>query len=340
LSSGHAQVAYDLLQWSGARSGTLEVDTTTDLATFLRGRGIDSLLHLASGEPSPRQDAYDVVWNHQVTSTRHLLEELVRGGVRAVTFKGGELVARHYGDHSLGLIADLDVLVPRNQIEITKQVLYQLGFRHATFDPVDRCMRDRDCRDVADIELHHYELAPFTKVVRPDDLASVADAAAMIDRHPLHVDDQGPLIVLQVDVHHNVAADAETEGFFERAVPSTHGVAETFSHADNVWFNLTRHYNEVALHDQRSLRPFAYTLPEITCGAVDWDVVEKVAAELCLGPTLWYFLAFCSELAPGAVPPTTLDAIDATTTSRVRDWGWQLGKLFDFRETFPREGFS
>jgi hypothetical protein len=36
----------------------------------------------------------------------------------------------------------------------------------------------------------------------------------------------------------------------------------------------------------------------------------------------------------------TLAAVQASANERSRDWGWQLGKLFDFAEGFPHDAFA
>nr|WBO76199.1 nucleotidyltransferase family protein [Streptomyces sp. SBE_14.2] len=335
-----AHTAYRLLQWCADRVDDPGLGPCDDdMRSFLRSRNIDSLLALSSGTLDARQRAYDTVWRHQLRALLDVTEALTSRGVRTLTFKGGELLPRHFPGHSVGLMGDGDILVPREQIETAKAVLYGLGFRHAVFDPELGALRDRDLRDVAETELHHYELASFVRTVEVTDPEVVAVARAH-QAHPLYALPDRAVVLTAVDVHHNVALDADVTPLFERAVPSGLGVGETLSPADHVWLNLSRYYNEVAIHGGCSLRPFAYTIPEIADGHVDWDVVERVAHELALGPTLSYFLRFCDRVAPGRIPPETLAAVHRSCDSRVRDWGWQLAKLFDFQEEFPADAFA
>ncbi len=342
----NAQIALRLLQWCAGHpflnpaqsvDGSGILDETRE---FLRSRDIESLYTIATGGHGQWQEAYDVIWRHKIGAVRGAIKALVCAGVRVLTFKGGELVSRHFPGRGLGLTADVDVLVQRDDIELAKSVLYKLDFWHAVYDTERRVLRARDVADVARIELHHYELAPFVRSVELQFGAVPFEFMEHHDPHALCLDAGRRATVVEIDLHHGVAPDVRPEMFFSRAVPSILGVGETFSAADHVWFNLTRYYNEVALHDMRSLRPLAYTLPEIAFGEIDWSVVERVAHELSLGPTLYYFLAFCARLAPGRVPDSTLAAVQRSTTSRVRDWGWQLGKLFDFEEKFPLYAFG
>ncbi|MDX3537879.1 nucleotidyltransferase family protein [Streptomyces sp. MB09-01] len=340
----NAEVAFRLLRWCVDRTQAPGPDPTESLAndsvrSFLRSRNIDSIAILASEDIDARQAAYDAVWQCQLEALHQALQALVSAGVRTLTFKGGELLSRHFPGHSIGLVGDADVLVPREKIETVKSILYSLGFRHSFFDTAHGVMKDRDLRDVADIELRHYELAPFVKTVELTD-PGVVQVAKTYNADPLRFVSGRALVVIEIDVHHNVALDADPSMLFDRAVPSSLGVGETLSPADHVWLNLSRYYNEVAIHDGRSLRPFAYTIPEVAAGNVDWGVVEQVAHDLALGPTLSYFLRFCDQLAPGCIPASTLQSVHESADNRVRDWGWQLAKLFDFHERFPSYAFE
>ncbi|MET9725204.1 nucleotidyltransferase family protein [Streptomyces zaomyceticus] len=340
----NAEAAFRLLQWCADRARPADFDLAGAVAdegvrSFLKSRNIDSLAALASGGADARQAAYDIVWQHQLAALLQVLEAFEGAGVRTLTFKGGELLPRHFPGRSIGLVGDADVLVPRDEIETAKSILYSLGFRHSFFDADQGAMRNRDLRNVADIELRHYELAPFVKTVEVTDPV-VVQVAKTSEADPLRFVEDRALVVIAIDVHHNVASDADPSMLFERAVPSSLGVGETLSSADHVWLNLSRYYNEVAIHGGLSLRPFAYTIPEVAAGTVDWGVVEQAARDLELGPTLSYFLRFCDRVAPGRIPASTLRAVEASTSTRIRDWGWQLGKLFDFHERFPDYAFE
>jgi len=339
-------LAFELLRWCGNSPGfkpgrVAALSPPDDNGRdFLRAREIDSLYLLATGRCEMLQPLYDLAWTHQLSALREVIKELTAANVRTLVFKGGELIARHFGGHSPGLVGDVDLLIPRTGIETAKIVLYSLGFRHGYFDESSGSLRDRDIRNVAEIELHHYELAPFTKLSELEPDPSLAELAKCHNDNPLFMAGSRPIVVVEIDLHHNVAADIEPEMFFDRAVPSVHSGAETLSAADHVWLNLSSYYNEVALHDKRSLRPLAYTIPEISSSALDWDVVEQMSIELSLGPTLYYYLALFNELVPQRIPARTLEAIRVATKSGVRDWGWQLSKIFDFHERFPSYAFG
>ena len=61
----------------------------------------------------------------------------------------------------------------------------------------------------------------------------------------------------------------------------------------------------------------------------------RVAVDYELGGSLDHPLAFLRRVFGIAVPDAVLDASSPLRTSRRRDWGWQLGVLFDFIEPCP-----
>jgi hypothetical protein len=250
--------------------------------------------------------------------------------------KSGELIPAAYGDHGLDLIGDVDLLLPRSDMNRARRVLSAAGFRQAYFEPAQGELVDRDLADIARIEAVHYEMAPFLKI---EPLGQVSPEFAQMarerDRNPVRKHNDELFLVIELDIHHNLAADIEADGFFERSVPSCHGVGRTLSAADHLWCILTRHYAETALHGKRSLRPLAYAAPLISAEQMNWDIVGKVAAELELGATLYYYLATLDRLAPGHVPRELLHGLHPSRSSRARDWGWQLSGTLGLVDPFP-----
>ncbi|WP_198023133.1 nucleotidyltransferase family protein [Mesorhizobium sp. LSHC414A00] len=340
----HAPLAFALMQWCGERFEPKKFDldlyaVEDETLRFLRSRQIDSLYILAAGQVDSWQRAYDMAWSLQRAALIEIVGSLVQAGVRTLVFKGIELQERFLQGHSLAILGDLDILIQRSDVESAKAVLYALGFRHAFFKDESAGIVSRDIREVAQVELTHYELAPFVKLVPLEPEPWLIEVARGYNRNPLHLLNGQPVLVIEVDIHHNVASDAEPEMFFDRAVSSAHGVGETFCSADHIWLNLSRYYNEVALHGKQSLRPLAYTVPLISDPSVDWEIVQKVATDMNLGRPLYYYLGLADRLVPGFVPAETLRTVLASDDGRLRDWGWQVGKIFDVDEPFPLHHF-
>lgn len=336
----NAAAAFQLLRGSvGGSPSRLPYRVTRAQTAFLKSRSIYSLHALATGGDEPWQRACDQVWEIQAQETHRAVSALIANGVRTLTFKGSELVWRYFGGRALDVGGDADLLVPRGQIDEAKAVLYGLGFRQAEFDPATGGLVPRDVARVAALEGRHYELAPFVKAVELPQEPELVELARARNRAPLHLVGEVAMLVMEIDVHHNVATDTDVSGFFDRAVASSLGVGETLSPADHLWLNLSRYYNEVGIHGLESLRPIAYTLPLLTRDEINWSTVVSSARELALGPTLHYPLDLCARLAPGSVPDDALKGIASSADSRIRDWGWQLGKPFGFHEEFPSYAF-
>ena len=109
----------------------------------------------------------------------------------------------------------------------------------------------------------------------------------------------------------------------------------TMSPADHLWFITGRYYNEVAMHDKRSLRDFVYIIPILVNSHIDWEIILQSASDYNLRPSLYYYLFFLNQLLSGRyIPIEVIDKLSPANGSRSRDWGWQLDKLFDRVECF------
>lgn len=317
----------------------LPIDTTPSDLEELAGVKLDSLYYLARDPDAPRQRLYDAVWRIQREAVREALASFAAAGVATIVFKGAELLERYYRPHGLSLLVDFDVLVARERLVEAQRILFGLGYRPAVYRRGEGLV-DRDIGAIATIESGHYQLPSFMRVAEPKldpDLVGLARELGETGDGPLIRDGDRLAVVVECDVHHRVATDVDTAPLFERAVPSALGAGSTLGPADHLWFTLSRLYVEVALHRKRSLRDFAYLLPLVAEGGVDWSVVLEAGAgaETELRPHLYYFLSFVRELLGGGVPAEVLDGLDPTQGSRDHDWGWQLGKLFSTVEPSP-----
>src|SRR5262249_40498135 len=156
----------------------------------------------------------------------------------AILFKGAEFITAWYDSKPLGLMYDVDILVPRRSLEIVKQILYSEGFRHGIFDAVRFELQDLDVRNVAEVERTHYELAPFNMA---RDLNVDAEELAVAKKlpQPVWVVGEQCRVRIDFDIHHGVTSDLDPEPFFKRAVPSATGLGLTMCPTDHLWFTLT-----------------------------------------------------------------------------------------------------
>ena len=304
---------------------------------WLARRQIDALL-----DDHPLRSLYNRIWHRQRAALVETMTALERRGIEALTFKGAEIHLRYFGDLALGGMVDADILVQPPQIEAARAELHTLGYRHGVRDwRADGADWMGDVRwlssdEIAACETNHYELAPLQRV-EPFHVSVEETAHLLLQRVRIPVwrqSDGAWRLGICVDLHHGVASNVPNDAFFAGAVPGTCGAARSMSATDLLWFTASRHYVEVAVEAKRSLRELAYAIT-LLGDAIDWDRVLRVAVDYELGGSLYYPLAFLRRVFGIAVPDAVLDASSPLRTSRRRDWGWQLGVLFDFIEPCP-----
>jgi hypothetical protein len=346
VRSAWADLVLKLLKWSaeGANS-TRSVDiesnslAETDVPRLIESK-IDSLLSFALSETPARQRLYEKVWAVQHDVLRDAVTALDSASISSVIYKGAEFFARCYESRPLSIVNDIDLLVGEPQVSAVKKVLSAHGFQQARFDPDSGSLVDLDLAELANIEDRHYELVPFrtTRTLHLEE--DETELARQWNRHPLWVVRDTVIVVVELDVHHAVAADLSGDEFFQRAVPSSLGFGQTMSIADHVWFTTSKYYMEVALHGKTSLRDFAYVAPLLGQPELDWDVVLAAAKEYELRPSLYYYLSFLDMLAGNVIPAKVLSQLNPKHGMRYRDWGWQLAKLLGGVDRFSIDGGS
>jgi Uncharacterised nucleotidyltransferase len=338
--SDPARLVFELLRWCAYRPqpGPAECQQFLEgfeQLQFLRSREIDSLLYLASGTPTVAQRVYDAVLQRQIENLQCVVSKLEKAGMPVVIFKSGELLPAAFAPHAVGMSADVDILVPRTAIPEARRILFGMGFQQAEVRTDTGQLVDYDIAILAKVDLTHYEVGAFRSLAELNFSEEEMEFVKQLEGQPVFVLNNKATMVLEIDLHHGISKEINSEPLFARNVPSCHGVGRTFSPADHVWFNLTRLYTEVGQHGKQSFRPIAYTLPIITSGKVDWDVVSRMAVELSLGASLYYYLQLADWLAPNHVPSEVLYSLHPARSNRLRDWGWQLSRLMGTVDPFP-----
>ena len=337
--------AVELLKWSADIGQPPSATAMSVLANVqasdldrLSKKRLDGLYYLALDDSGPRMRVYDKIWAAQSAVLIEILDHLAAADIEVLVVKGSEVLRRCFMDRPPSILFDVDLMVRRVDIERVKVALHGAGLMQSLVDPKTGVISARDVGDIARMELEHYELAPF-KAVRTLELSDDELAVAReIDEHPIFVTDKGVIVVVEVDVHHQLAADIEADGFLDRSVASVYEGAKTLSPADYVWFTTSRYYVEVALHQKRSLRDFAYLNAVLSqVEPIDWDVVLKASSEFGLYSGLYYYFAFLNVLSGGRIPAKVVAEVRPDKGLRNKDFGWQLGALFDFVEELPGE---
>ena len=332
------RVGLELLAWcaSALDRPVLNIEASTECIAWLQQKKIDSLYYLSTRADSPVQRLYDKVFSIQQAELRRICVRISELGLHPILFKGGELSQRFYCGRALALSNDSDILVARNGLPAVKSLLFQEGYRQAFFEPKRFALVDQSIQEVADIELTHYQLAPFNRVFELQLDSEELEFASTLKQHPTWVDGARAIVVVEFDIHHNLASDVDSEPLFKNAgLNKGFSPCYSLSDTDHLWLLISRYYNEVALHGKSSLRDFAYILPFLQSGTIDWEYMLSVAEQYSIHSALFYYLSFCDRLC-GAVPESVLHCLSpARQAHRMRDWGWQLATLFSVIDPFP-----
>lgn len=308
--------------------------------TALETLQVDGLVDHGNGR-TPLQRVYDRVWQLQRSAACEIAAEGARRGFAPVIFKGADYIERYFSGRSPSIMGDIDVLVERAAIGAARASLYQLGYRQAKFDVTQRCLVDADVAAIAAVEAVHYELYPFCRLVPIElDAAERHAAHSWASKLPLWIPEDGAAwLCVELDLHHGIALDVEVAPLLEHCRPSPFDGARSFCPADSVWFTTSRLYTEVALHGKTTLRDFAYLVALLRDEQVDWDILLSACEQYQLRPALYYYLSFVNQLFDRRpVPDEVLDELDPRRGWRLRDWGWQLARIFD--EIGPMPGWA
>lgn len=99
--------------------------------------------------------------------------------------------------------------------------------------------------------------------------------------------------------------------------------------------SLSRYYTEVSVHGKPTLRDLAHVAPLLLSNAIEWEVIIAAARSYEIRSALYYPLRLLVFLVDNPVPPDALEELSPIRGSRMRDFGWQIGKLFYFVEPPP-----
>lgn len=336
------RVALALLRWAHNRPSHPRADTLNlhkhglSVLEDLRRHQLDGLFFLCCSPECATQQLYDRVWSLQ----RKLLCEIITAfsddGIAPIIFKGAEVVERYYRSRPLSIMDDVDIIVKPSQLISTMKILFSLGFRPARYDPDTKQMRDVAIDAFGEVLKKHYELPSFVKTVPLDLNDDELEHATNWGNWPFGAIRGKSQLHVAVDIHYRVAFDLDMEECAQRVVPSAFPQAFSLSPADMLWIMTARYYTEVTFHRKRSLRDMAYLSATLTDPELDWSLVVEAANRYNLHPGLFYYLSFLDAVVGGeGVPKSVLDALNPTRGTRDKDWGWQLGTLFDAIEPLP-----
>lgn len=300
----------------------------------LLDRRIDGLYFVACDPDHPRQRAYQVLRRAQVAETRQVIDELASHGVDAAVIKGIEIGARHPAAMH-GSCEDVDLLIPVQDVWSLEKVLYGRGYGRFIYDDDKRAWKVLEPARVYHFQAVSYELMPFAKGIPVDDLDGAAGEEARLLTSLFRFQGGAVLAMVHFDIHHNILFDFDVAPFLARTVASSLGTGRTLCPADHLWFLIHRHYFEVAAGNNVDVRVLAPIAALVNDPGVDWELVVRNAIDRRAVAPCLYWLTFFHRLGAPAIPERALADLRPHLSHSERNWGWQLGRLFDVEEAFP-----
>ena len=329
-----AAYAAELLRTFATGSGAPQnaPDNLDFILPELRARKIDSLHYRLFDDQNPMQQHYRAVWQVQREAFARVSEQFAAAGIAHLVFKGAALTSALLDDEPLGMMGDADFLVEESALMQAHDILRDAGFAGGL---VDVRTGQLVPRPPGQLPAHEFELHPMLMMVEYP-LGIDDSVLPEVLRGPLwRVEGGGFVVSVEIDLHFGLAIDIEGEDFLARRRTSSGSGWPMPAPADHLWFLTSRYYVETALHGKNSLREFAYIAGLIERQVIEWDLVVAAATKWGLYSSVYYFLRFAREVLGCSVPDEVTEAVAPTLSRRTRDYGWQLGKLFDGIEPLP-----
>ena len=282
----------------GRAEGAPRIEAPAWLVGELDAANIDSLYYRLAGRlDAPQQQIYQLLRDRQRELIARVADELGSCGIAVVIVKGAELVEWLLDGQAVSTQTDVDILVPREQIEQTRAILLGLGYAHGEYDFADEAIAELDADAIAAYEAQHIELYPLCRVVPFKAEIPGVSEANKADLLPFFWSRRGGVFLEALDVHHTLLLGSDAAPLFDRAVPSRFVGAKTLSATDHFWTTAVRFYLEAGPSDDAAnIRDLAYLMLLLRRESIDWDLVIDAIEHYDIRPTLFYTLRVLDSL--------------------------------------------
>lgn len=304
---------------------------------YLRSRYIYGVGALGIDTQDPLLQVYDKVWKAQKRCLREILDTFSAAGIDLLVYKGAEVNERHGSAVAYTVRGDVDVIVRPEQLEQAKQLLRDIGYQQAKFDTASGTLVPIDPRVLAEADRDHYVALSFAKVESFD--GADASAHGVRTAHPFHMIGDRVVAVLAIDIATGIDRTMDAAWLFASSIPSVHPGARAMKVEDHLWYLATMFYVQTFQYRHKHKLSQLVDLSLLLSHAknVDWDYVVATALRLELLPGIYYPLAFLSAISETArVPEPVLRRLTPDHGARLRDYGWQIHKLFGIVEPLPQ----
>ena len=323
---------------TSCRASNFGAECTPEALDYMKRRKLYGLAAIGSAAPDPLFALYLKVWHIQYTALKQLVEAAASEGIELLLYKGGEITERYCHSLPLALRGDIDVVVREETFVDAKRVLHSLGYVQAEYDTVNRRLVPISSGRIAKLEANNYSPPSFARLARVDLTVPEAEVRPTY-MHPLSIAGSHATVVIAIEVATGLDQRLDTNSLFECSSQSVLEGARALRAEDHIWYTAAMFYLGTYLYKQDNkltkLADLAVML-DATAAELDWDYIVRRSRELEVLPSVYYTLAFLNAAGRSPrVPASVLSALSPAHGSRVRDYGWQLHKLFGAIEPMP-----
>ncbi|MDA2916246.1 nucleotidyltransferase family protein [Nitrospinae bacterium AH_259_B05_G02_I21] len=258
---------------------------------------------------------------HYSHALRELLEAFAEAGIPVIVLKGLSLVELIYRNLSLRPLIDLNLLIPRENLEATKSFLLRMGYADAIRYPFRNFYRWLSSQLIlvrpGDFEVH---VLLQWDVVNSPRVHAIDHPRLWEEAQPVRLSGCDTLIPSVHDLILYLCLQPDKRGYLN--VPAVHVediVGFVFAEwTDNILIRFTDIYEAIKHHQ----------------GTIDWEVLIERARASGTEGSVYASLHWVTKLLGQVVEPWVLDSLRPPSPRRFRKW------LFEAIVQEPKEARS
>lgn len=283
---------------------------------------------------------------HEISSLRSRLlfrelniicQAFDNAGIEYFLFKGIVMSSLLYPDPFIRPMLDLDLMVKPQSISTARQIMAELGYCHALWNPDNNSLNVISFEQSGGNDEESYELPAFMKLISVESPVSSEVVPRTWRRKHLKcfVDHNGNIsFPLFVDIHFNLSLGfdlqdvwrgAGRDTIFERSVPIS-------SMTTMLWFIASRLYHEAFQFNTYKLIMFGdlNVILRQRYDAIDWEELIMVVRKYGMQPSVFYVLAQLKRIMGANIPDDILSQLlpNQGGIPQMHDWGDVMPKLF------------
>ena len=268
----------------------------------------------------------------QANGWSEVYQHLREAGVESSLLKG-LLYAGRFNCQNRVIFNDVDMMIGRSDIEQSKKILTSTGFSQNVISHDGRIQLIPN-ESILKFESTHYELFPFTKIVRASQLDLYQDTIRDFGfDHPFIIEDGNVYVAIELDIHHNLSNSMDPQEIIDSSkTGEVFGLSARYLDWEtHIWFVSARVYHEVMILDSHKLRPLVEVGQIVSTQPIDWNKVLEVSKKYNLSAGLYYVFSFLCDSFSVNIPADTISSLNECRQNqgRLHDFGDFVAKAFD-----------